>query len=98
MIRKKDLIRLCEKHDDCIFLSFTNGTLIDEKFADEMLCVKNFIPAISLEGNEADTDSRRGNDVYNKAQKAMQLLRDRKLIYGISSCYSVTAIVRRIPL
>ena len=88
LVRKKDLIRLCEKHDDCIFLSFTNGTLIDEKFADEMLRVKNFIPAISLEGNEADTDSRRGNGVYKKAQKAMQLLRDRKLIYGSSSCYT----------
>ncbi len=88
LVRKKDLIRLCEEHDDCIFLAFTNGTLIDEKFADEMLRVKNFIPAISLEGDEADTDSRRGNGVYQKARKAMGLLRERKLIYGISSCYT----------
>ena len=29
LVRKKDLIRLCEKHSDCIFLSFTNATLID---------------------------------------------------------------------
>ena len=50
LVRKKDLIRLCEKHDDCIFLCFTNATLIDEAFADEMLRVKNFVPAISLEG------------------------------------------------
>ena len=49
MVRKKDIIRLCEKHPDCQFLSFTNGTLIDEQFADEMLRVKNFIPAISIE-------------------------------------------------
>ncbi|MGN0953491.1 radical SAM protein, partial [Dialister sp.] len=27
LVRKKDLIRLCEKHDDCVFLTFTNGTL-----------------------------------------------------------------------
>lgn len=88
LVRKADLIRLCEKHSDCVFLSFTNGTLIDEKFADEMLRVKNFVPAISLEGSEQDTDSRRGAGVYQKVQKAMKLLRERKLLYGISSCYT----------
>ena len=80
LVRKADLIKLCEKHDDCIFLAFTNGTLIDEKFADDMLRVKNFVPAIS--------DSRRGDGVYGKATHAMNLLRERKLLYGISSCYT----------
>ena len=37
LVRKDDLIRLCEKHSDCVFLCFTNGTLIDESFADELL-------------------------------------------------------------
>ncbi len=88
LVRKADLIKLCEKHDDCVFLSFTNGTLIDEAFADEMLRVKNFVPAISLEGSEEATDSRRGKGVYAKAVHAMELLKSRKLPYGISSCYT----------
>ena len=88
MVRKNDLIRLCEKHSDCIFLAFTNGTLIDEKFADEMLRVKNFVPAISLEGFEEATDGRRGQGVYGKATQAMELLHRKKLPYGISSCYT----------
>lgn len=88
MVRKKDLIRLCEKHDDCIFLCFTNGTLIDEEFADDMLRVGNFIPAISLEGFESATDQRRGEGVYQKATKTMELLKRKKLIYGISACYT----------
>ena len=88
LVRKADLIRLCEKHDDCVFLCFTNATLIDEKFADDMLRVGNFIPAISLEGNEADTDFRRGQGTYQKVMRAMNLLRERKLPYGISSCYT----------
>lgn len=88
LVRKADLIRLCEKHDDCVFLSFTNATLIDEKFADEMLRVKNFVPAISLEGDEEATDSRRGKGTYQKVIHAMELLRERKLLYGISSCYT----------
>ena len=47
LVRKKDLMRICEKYPDCEFLSFTNGTLIDEEFCQEMLRVKNFVPAIS---------------------------------------------------
>ena len=88
LVRKDDLIRLCEKHSDCIFLSFTNGTLIDEAFADEMLRVGNFVPAISLEGFEEATDGRRGNGVYEKATAAMRILREKKLFYGISACYT----------
>ena len=88
LVRKDDIIALCEKHNDCVFSSFTNGTLIDEAFADEMLRVKNFIPAISLEGFEEATDSRRGDGVYQKVVHAMQILHERKLPYGISSCYT----------
>ena len=88
LVRKKDLIRLCEKHDDCVFLSFTNGTLIDEDFAEEMLRVGNFVPAISLEGFEDATDERRGAGVYQHVQKAMKLLNEKKLVYGISACYT----------
>ena len=88
LVRKKDIIRLCEKHSDCMFTAFTNGTLIDEAFADEMLRVKNFAPAISLEGFGEATDSRRGEGVYDRVLKAMEILHERKLIYGISCCYT----------
>ena len=66
LVRKKDLIKICEMHPDCEFLSFTNGTLIDEEFCQDMLRVKNFVPAISLEGFEEANDSRRGQGVYQK--------------------------------
>lgn len=88
LVRKHDLMKLCREHNDCVFLCFTNATLIDEKFADEMLEVGNFVPAISLEGFEEATDGRRGSGVYQKVIKAMELLRSKKLIYGISSCYT----------
>lgn len=88
LVKKKDIIQLCKKHDDCIFLCFTNATLIDEAFADEMLEVGNFVPAISIEGFEKATDDRRGAGVYQKVIKAMKLLHDKKLVFGISSCYT----------
>ena len=88
MVRKKDLITLCEMHPDCEFLSFTNGTLIDEAFCREMLRVKNFVPAISLEGFEQANDGRRGQGVFEKVQNAMRLLKEHKLPFGISTCYT----------
>ncbi|MFC2477610.1 MAG: radical SAM protein [Treponema socranskii subsp. buccale] len=88
LVRKNDIIRLCEKHDDCTFLCFTNGTLIDEDFANEMLRVKNFVPAISLEGMQEATDSRRGSGVFDQVIRAMDILNKKKLVYGVSSCYT----------
>ena len=88
LIRKADLMKLCREHSDCIFLCFTNATLIDEKLADEMLEVGNFVPDISLEGFEEATDGRRGDGIYQKVIKAMNLLRRKKLLYGISACYT----------
>ena len=88
MVRKKDLIRICEMHPDCEFLAFTNGTLIDEEFCQEMLRVKNFVPAISLEGFEAANDGRRGEGIYQKVQSAMRLLKEHRLPFGISVCYT----------
>ncbi|MEG0940980.1 MAG: radical SAM protein [Oscillospiraceae bacterium] len=88
LVRKKDIIRLCELHPDCEFLAFTNATLIDEAFADDMLRVKNFIPAISVEGFEAATDARRGKGTYKAVIKAMELLKRKKLPFGMSCCYT----------
>ncbi len=88
LVRKKDLIKICEMHPDCEFLSFTNGTLIDEEFCQDMLRVKNFVPAISLEGFEDANDSRRGQGVYDKVLAAMALLKQHKLPFGISTCYT----------
>ncbi|MEE0956065.1 MAG: radical SAM protein [Eubacterium sp.] len=88
LVRKKDLIRLCEAHPDSEFLSFTNGTLIDEEFCQDMLRVKNFVPAMSLEGFEEANDGRRGDGVYNKVMHAMDLLNEHHLAYGLSVCYT----------
>ena len=88
MVRKSDLIKICEMHPDCEFLTFTNGTLIDEKFCQEMLRVKNFVPAISLEGFEKANDGRRGSGDFEIVKKAMALLKSHKLPFGISTCYT----------
>ena len=88
LVRKADIIRLCEARPNCEFTAFTNGTLIDEAFADEMLRVKNFVPAILVEGFEEDTDFRRGKGTFAKVERAMRILREKRLPFGISCCYT----------
>lgn len=88
LMRKRDIVRLCEKHDDCIFLAFTNATLIDEEFCDELLRIRNFMPAVSVEGDRASTDGRRGAGTYDKVVQAMALMKQRKLPFGVSCCYT----------
>ena len=71
-----------------VFIPFTNGTLIDENFIEDMLRVKNLVPAISVEGFGDATDDRRGQGVFEKVEKAMALLKKNKLPFGLSTCYT----------
>lgn len=88
MMRKKDLIRLCEKHQDCAFHAFTNGTLIDDEICQEMVRVGNLSLSLSLEGFEEVNDGRRGEGIYQKVLHAMDLLKEYGLIFGTSICYT----------
>ncbi|KGF10159.1 radical SAM protein [Clostridiales bacterium S5-A14a] len=88
LVRKNDIIELCKRHNDCVFLAFTNATLIDEEFAKQICEVKNFVPAISIEGDKEATDSRRGDGTYEKVVHAMEILRRYKVPFGASTCYT----------
>jgi len=87
LVRKKDIIRLCNEHQDCYFFAFTNGTLVDDELCDEMLRVGNFALAFSIEGDEPSTDMRRGQGTYRKVIEAMERMRAHRLLFGYSTCY-----------
>ena len=88
LVRKADILRLCEAHQDCQFAAFTNGTLIDAAFAEAILRLKNFIPIISVEGFEEETDFRRGKGTFEKVKAAALLLKSYRLPFGFSCCYT----------
>ena len=88
LVRKADVIRLCEKHNECAFHCYTNGTLVDQKLCDDMKRVGNLSLSISLEGFEDANDFRRGEGVYKKVIDAMDLLHKNGLIFGNSVCYT----------
>ena len=88
LVRKNDVIKLARKHQDCGFIIFTNGTLVDQKFCDDLKECKNIVLSMSIEGLEEATDARRGAGVFQKVMDTMDLLRKNKLPYGTSICYT----------
>lgn len=78
------LFELINKHNDMSFMAYTNGTLIDKETADKIIEVGNLSPAISLEGWQERTDGRRGAGAFGKVIKAMDLLKERGAIFGVS--------------
>jgi MoaA/NifB/PqqE/SkfB family radical SAM enzyme len=79
-----DLLDIVEKHRDCLFLMFTNGTLIDEATADRLATLGNLTPALSVEGMRDRTDCRRGVGTYDRVLDAMARLRAVGVPFGIS--------------
>jgi MoaA/NifB/PqqE/SkfB family radical SAM enzyme len=55
----KDLLDIVEKHQDCLFLMFTNGTLITGETTQRLAKLGNLTPSLSVEGLSEVTDQRR---------------------------------------
>ena len=88
LVRKDDIVKLAEKHNDCAFHIFTNGTLIDEEFCRKVKKVGNIAFALSVEGYEETNDGRRGEGVFQKVMHAMDIMKANGLLYGVSICYT----------
>ena len=80
----KGILEIAEKHSDCFFLVYTNGTLIDRDTARRLAQVGNITPAISVEGMESTTDKRRGQGTFKRILAAMSRLREHGVPFGLS--------------
>jgi MoaA/NifB/PqqE/SkfB family radical SAM enzyme len=81
---RKEIISIIASHPDIIFPVFTNGLLIDEEMMAMLEKQKNFIPILSIEGNRAETDSRRGAGVYEHIYKIISKLQGKNIFWGLS--------------
>ncbi len=86
LLRKSDILKLCNKHDDCIFHIITNGTLIDRQFCRDVRNLGNAFLSLSLDGMELTNDSHRGSGTFDKVMAAMAFMRNEGLLFGASVC------------
>jgi MoaA/NifB/PqqE/SkfB family radical SAM enzyme len=87
-IMKDVWLRMFKKYNDMYFLTYTNGTLLDEPTVKALARLGNVAPGISVEGFQEHTDRRRGAGIYDKVIRAMDLLKAAGVIFGISVTYT----------
>lgn len=81
----KSLFDIFRSHPDCYFQLFTNGTLLNDKVAQELRQIANVTPLISFEGNETVADIRRGSSrVYERTIEAIETSTKHKLVTGVA--------------
>jgi MoaA/NifB/PqqE/SkfB family radical SAM enzyme len=78
------LMDIFEKHNDCVFQVYTNGTLLDDATCERLVDLGNVWPCISVEGFEEETDRRRGKGAFKKITQAMENLNKRNGVFGFS--------------
>ncbi len=81
---KKDLFEITKPYPEIIFPLFTNGLLINNDVVEELVEQRNVIPILSIEGDDWDTNNRRGRNVFEKVYDAINILSKKNLVYGLS--------------
>lgn len=81
---RPEIVEAAAGQPGMVFLIFTNGLLIDEDMAETLRKTRNIVPMISIEGDIADTDGRRGEGTFDKVISAMRLLESRGTFFGSS--------------
>jgi len=84
-LMRDGIINAIGKHKKLLFVMITNGTLMDNDVAKEIADAGNIIPVVSIEGTSEQTDTRRGDGVYDDVINAMDCLKRQKLLFGFSS-------------
>ena len=80
------LFDIFKKHNDMAFMFYTNGSMINEAFAQKLKEAGNAVPCISVEGFKEKTDWRRGEGAWDRVMLAMDNLKKAGVPFG----YSVT--------
>jgi len=75
---------IMKDYPEIIFLVFTNGLLINDRMIDTFKKHRNIVPLISLEGDEHDTDQRRGEGTYRTLHNTMQKMNRTGIFFGTS--------------
>lgn len=72
--REQEVIALCNKHSDCVFLAITPPESVDRNLAEDMLRVGNLFPAVRVD---------MGIDL-ERSRQAAALLKAHKLPFGVA--------------
>ena len=81
---RPEIVEAAAGQPGMVFLVFTNGLLIDEAMSETLRSTRNLVPMVSIEGDIAETDGRRGEGTFFKVTSVMRLLKDKGIFFGSS--------------
>ncbi len=81
---RKDVITQASFYENILFPIFTNGVFLGEDYVSLFHKHRNLFPVLSIEGNEAATDARRGAGIYKRMLQNMKVLSERGILFGAS--------------
>jgi len=81
---RKDLLSITKDFPSVMFPIVTNATLVDETTLDRFSSQTNVIPIVSIEGDQHDTDERRGAGMHERLHKVMEAMKTKGIFFGCS--------------
>ncbi len=81
-----DLMTLFRNNPKAYFQLYTNGTMLDDKFAAELAKLGNVTPLVSIEGLETESRRRRGrDDVFARSMAGLESVVKAGLFTGVTA-------------
>lgn len=81
---RRGVLERAAKQRDILFPVFTNGTLLSDSMLELIDQNRNLVPIVSVEGDERQTDARRGAGTYAKLTANMDRMREKGILFGAS--------------
>lgn len=81
---RRELIEMAAGFKSIVFPVFTNGTMFNEKYRSLFHENRNLMPILSIEGDQSQTDLRRGAGTYTTLMDEMERLNSKGIFYGVS--------------
>ncbi len=81
---RRGVLERATVHRNILFPIFTNGTVLGEELVELLDQNRNLVPIVSIEGDQNQTDARRGDGTYAALHKSMHALKQRGIFFGAS--------------
>jgi MoaA/NifB/PqqE/SkfB family radical SAM enzyme len=83
-LTRPEIIDIARDYPHIIFLIITNGMLLDAGMIEKLKEQRNTVPVLSIEGNQAETDERRGSGVHQRLREKMDELKRAGIFFSLA--------------
>ena len=83
-LTRPEIVDIVGSFKRIVFLLVTNGLLLDQSLIARLKAQPNTLPMLSIEGNEAETDGRRGGGVHARLRSRMRALKEAGIFFSLS--------------